>query len=100
MDAPNAGLYKTNSSWLPYRGSTVVLVESDEPWYINKDISTPMKVIRKNTDLNKSFYDYAMFKTDSGNSLVESFNKKQSDVEPLVLLLCLLIIIVIIRRIM
>lgn len=90
-NSPNTELYKINSSWLPYKGTKVELVESDEPWYVNKQESFPIKVIKKNNKLNKIFYD---------NALIKSFNNNKHKIDPLVLLLCVLIIIMIVRRTM
>lgn len=34
--------------WTDYFGKTVVLVEADDPWYLNKDVTIPMDYLKQN----------------------------------------------------
>jgi hypothetical protein len=36
----NDEIYYNDYKWNKYKGKTVVLVEAEEPWYLNKDITT------------------------------------------------------------
>ena len=46
----------TDYVWDTYEGKNVVLVESDNPWYINKNTTIPKEVIKVENELNKTRY--------------------------------------------
>ena len=51
-------------AWKTHKGRTVVLTESDNPWYVNKDITAQLKIIKAEPELNQVAYrDHADFKS-------------------------------------
>uniref|UniRef100_A0A6C0EFQ2 Uncharacterized protein n=1 Tax=viral metagenome TaxID=1070528 RepID=A0A6C0EFQ2_9ZZZZ len=102
-----------------FKGKTVVLVESDEPWYINKDITIPQKYIPSSTPVTETelHYTHGDFKSDfnidasrpdlgygysyasrRGKKCIEGFGDKNDDNSYLFLLLCVLIIVMLIYK--
>lgn len=51
-DTENNDDVSTNNTWSRYKGKAVVLVESDNPWYINKNTTIPIKMQTIPTVLN------------------------------------------------
>jgi hypothetical protein len=101
--------------WTDYFGKTVVLVESDDPWYLNKDTTIPMEYL-KQQNLQEMYYrtnaDYKPGRVLDENSpdlgfgysymdragqpcqKIEGFNEGQSDSpNVLMILLCIILLI-------
>ncbi len=101
--------------WTDYFGKTVVLVEADDPWYLNKDITIPMEYLkqqnlqdiyyRQNADYKPNHiidesvpdlgygYSYAS-RAGVPCQKIEGFNEGQNDASNILLLLmCILILI-------
>lgn len=52
-------------TWNKHRGKTVVLVKSDNPWYINQDVTEPMKYTNPESLTQNARYRYnADYKSD------------------------------------
>jgi hypothetical protein len=51
-------------SWNKYKGKTVVLVESDNPWYVNKDITVKLKVAEPQELQDLKYKAQADYKTN------------------------------------
>lgn len=106
--------------WTNYFGKTVVLVESDDPWYLNKDTTIPMQYLKDQTLFDEASYRHnADFKSSKVLDLtlpdvgmgysysdrqgqpcqkIEGFNGGQQDSSNiLILLLCIFILILIYR---
>ena len=45
----------TVQDWTKYQGKSLVLVEANNPWYINKDTTIPIKYIRNDDYFNKGY---------------------------------------------
>ena len=105
----------TNFSWSNFSGKNVVLVESNDPWYINKTNTIEHQFIKgQNIDNNLKYRNHADFKSNKildlkspslgyGNSYIdrltnsikiEGFNAQKNDnINIIASLLCVLILL-------
>jgi len=102
--------------WTDYFGKTVVLVEADDPWYLNKDTTLPLKYVSGKFDQDLKYRQNADYTTnvvlDSTNPSmgmgysyadrqgqpckkieIEGFGKTTDTPNVLILLLCVLLFI-------
>lgn len=112
----------TDSSylWDKYKGKTVVLVEADNPWYVNKDTTTIMKSVpqkynvgelqyRNNADFKSNFvYDPNSHSLGMGHSYrdhlgepcqkIEGFDANGNNTNQIIFYLFIVLVILIIYR--
>lgn len=113
----------TNSDyeWDYYKGKTVVLVGSDNPWYINKEFTVPRRYTENANfivnDIDSDGHEYANYSTDfnidarkpdlgygysyasrQGKECIEGFGNKEEENNNIVILVFLIILIVMLYK--
>ncbi len=88
-----------------YKGKTIVLVESDNPWYLNKDSTIPMKY-KKDIELTKKQYRNNADYGSHHNTEFEHFSEKNNNKEEndsisqnqIILLLLMIVVILFVYK--
>lgn len=104
----------TDYRWNTYKGKNVILVESENPWYINKDITHPMKIASRQEltdDRYKAYADYRptrfimdttkpdlgyghSYASRQGEPCIEGFESGDIDNNKIMLFICIIVLAV------